>query len=338
MKNSLNRAYRLVWNEATGTYVAVAETTRARGKRASGAVRAAATGLLVALAAQAAWALDPGTLPRGANIAAGSAGFTQSGNALNVQQSSQKLVINWGSFDIGSGASDNFSQPSASAIALNRVNSGVPTQIEGALNANGNVWVLNSAGVVFGQTAQVNVGGLVASSLALSDGDFLANRYTLSDNGSAGTVSNAGSINARGGVVALVAPVVHNSGSIAASNVALVAGDQVTLDFSGDGLLSYTIDRAALDALVENSGSLSGDTVSLSARSASAAVATVVNNEAVIEATGLSDHGGHIVLDGGDNGAVHVAGTLDASSAAAQGGSIAITGRGIALGGGAALG
>ncbi|MDY0748687.1 YDG domain-containing protein [Paucibacter sp. R3-3] len=338
MKNSLNRAYRLVWNEATGTYVAVAETTRARGKRASGAVRAAATGLLVALASHAAWALDPGTLPRGANVAAGSAGFTQSGNALNVQQSSQKLVINWGSFDIGSAASVNFSQPSSSAIALNRVSSGVPTQIEGALNANGNVWVLNSAGVVFGKTAQVNVGGLVASSLTLSDGDFQSGRYTFSnDSGAAGTVSNAGSINARGGVVALVAPVVRNSGSIAASTVALAAGDQVTLDFKGDGLLSYTIDRAALGALVENSGSISGDTVSLSARSASAAVATVVNNEGVIEATGLSESGGHIVLDGGDNGAVHVAGTLDASSAAAQGGSITVTGHAITLDGGATL-
>jgi len=337
MKNSLNRAYRLVWNEATGTYVAVAETTRARGKRASGAVRAAATGLLVALAAQAAWALDPGTLPRGANVAAGSAGFTQSGNALNVQQSSQKLVINWGSFDIGSTASVNFSQPSSGAIALNRVSSGVPTQIEGALNANGNVWVLNSAGVVFGKTAQVNVGGLVASSLALSDGDFQAGRYTFSNSGAAGAVSNAGSIDARGGVVALVAPVVRNSGRIAAANVALVAGDQVTLDFKGDGLLSYTIDRAALGALVENSGSISGDTVSLSARSASAAVATVVNNEGVIEATGLSESGGHIVLDGGDKGAVHVAGTLDASSAAAQGGSITVTGHAITLDGDATL-
>jgi filamentous hemagglutinin family protein len=337
MKNSLNRAYRLVWNELTGTYVAVAETTRARGKRASGALRCVATAALLALGGQAAHALDGGTLPSGASIAAGSATLSQSGNSLNVQQQSQKLVINWNSFDIGSAASVSFSQPASNAIALNRVNSGVPTEIQGSLTANGNVWVLNSAGVVFGASARVNVGGLVASSLQLSDSDFLAGTYSFSNAGSAGSVSNAGSLTASGGVVALIAPVVRNSGSIQAGSVALAAGDQVTLDFSGDGLLGFTIDRAALDALVENSGSIRGDSVTLSARSASAAVATVVNNEGVIEATGLSEDGGRIVLDGGSNGAVHVAGTLDASSSAAQGGSITVTGQQITLDGGATL-
>ena len=337
MKNSLNRAYRLVWNELTGTYVAVAEITSARGKRASGALRCVATAALLALGGQAAHALDGGTLPSGASVAAGSATLSQSGNSLNVLQQSQKLVINWNSFDIGSAASVSFSQPASNAIALNRVNSGVPTQIQGSLTANGNVWVLNSAGVVFGASARVNVGGLVASSLQLSDSDFLAGTYSFSNAGSAGSVSNAGSLTASGGVVALIAPVVRNSGSIQAASAALIAGDQVTLDFSGDGLLGFTIDRAALDALVENSGSIRGDSVTLSARSASAAVATVVNNEGVIEATGLSEDGGRIVLDGGSNGAVHVAGTLDASSSAAQGGSITVTGQQITLDGGATL-
>jgi filamentous hemagglutinin family protein len=337
MKHSLNHAYRLVWNDATGAYVPVAETTRARGKRASGAVLAAASGLTLALAAQSASALGAGTLPGSGNIAAGRATLTQSGNTLNVAQSSQKLVIDWGSFDIGSAASVNFDQASKNAIALNRVGSGTASQIDGALTANGNVWVLNSAGVVFGGTAQVNVGGLVASSLNLTDSDFLAGRYTFTDGGAAGAVRNAGSINAAGGVVALVAPVVGNTGTISASSVALAAGGQVTLDFGGDGLLAYTIDRAALGALVDNGGSISGNSVSLSARSAGQAVATVVNNDGVIEATGLSERGGHIVLDGGDNGAVHVSGRLDASSASAEGGSITVTGRSVALDGGARL-
>ncbi|MCA6215646.1 filamentous hemagglutinin N-terminal domain-containing protein [Ideonella sp. B7] len=335
MNHSLNHAYRLVWNEAIGAYVAVAETARARGKRASGAVLAAA-GLALALTAPAASALDASTLPRNGHIATGTATLTQSGNTLNVTQSSQKLVINWGSFDVGASASVNFNQANNNAIALNRVGSGVASQIDGALTANGNVWILNSAGVTFGKTAQVNVGGLVASSLNLSDSDFLAGNYSFTNSGAAGAVSNAGSITA-GSVVALVAPVVRNTGSIAAGSIALAAGDQVTLDFGGDGLLGYTIDKAALDALVENDGRLSGDTVSLSARSANAAVATVVNNAGVIEATGLSLNGGHIVLDGGDNGAVHVAGTLDASSAQAQGGDITVTGHTLALGGGATL-
>ncbi|ALV04976.1 YDG domain-containing protein [Roseateles depolymerans] len=336
MKNSLNHAYRLVWNEATGTYVAVAETTRARGKRASGAVRCAAAALVLGLAGQAASALDAGTLPTGATVAAGAATLTQNGNSLNVNQQTQKLVINWNSFDIGSAAGVHFSQPSSNAIALNRINSGVPTQVQGSLTANGNVWILNSAGVVFGKTAQVNVGGLVASSLNLSDSDFLSGHYTFTSNGQAGAVTNAGQLQA-GGVVALVAPVVRNSGSIQGSSVALAAGDQVTLDFSGDGLLGFTVDRSTLNALVENTGSLQGSNVTLSARSASTAMATVVNNEGVIEATGLSTSGGRIVLDGGATGEVHVAGSLDASSATAQGGRITVTGQQITLDGGATL-
>lgn len=336
MKNSLNHAYRLVWNEATGAYVAVAETTRSRGKRASGAVRCAAAALVLGLAGQAASALDAGALPTGGSIAAGNATLTQNGSSLTVNQQTQKLVINWNNFDIGSNAAVNFTQPSSNAIALNRINSGMPTQVQGSLTANGNVWILNSAGVVFGKTAQVNVGGLVASSLTLSDNDFLSGHYTFSSNGEAGAVTNAGQLQGAG-VVALIAPVVRNSGSLQGRSIALAAGDQVTLDFSGDGLLGFTVDRATLNALVDNTGSIRGDNVTLSARSASTAMATVVNNEGVIEATGLSTQGGRIVLDGGTNGDVHVAGLLDASAASAQGGRITVTGEQITLNGGATL-
>ena len=95
-------------------------------------------------------------------------------NTTTVNQSTQNLAINWSSFDIASTETVNFIQPNASSIALNRVLGQNPTSILGSLNANGQVFVLNPNGVLFGTTAQVNVGGLVASTLSLSDTDFMA--------------------------------------------------------------------------------------------------------------------------------------------------------------------
>ena len=337
---SLNHIYRLVWNEATNTYVAVAEHIAGRGKRASGVAGAlVAASLLFAGGAAMAQAL-----PTGAAIAAGSASIAQSGAQMTITQATQRLVTNWNTFDVGAGAAVRFVQPNASAIALNRVTGGgAASAIDGSLSANGQVWLLNPNGVVFGSGAQVNVGGLVASSLGLSDGDFLAGRTRLSGGAGAGAVVNHGTIRtASGGVVALVAPRVVNTGAIATpgGSTALAAGETVSLDFQGDGLVSVRVERGVAEAAVENSGRIAaeGGLVTLSARGADAVLGSVVNNTGVIEAHGLVARNGRILLDGdAANGATHVAGTLDATSADGRGGAIVVTGKTIALDGGALL-
>ena len=101
---------------------------------------------------------------------------------MTINQSSQNLAINWQSYNIGSAASVTYVQPSSSSVALNRVVGSGATEIYGRLNANGQVFILNSNGILFGANAQVNVGSLVASTLSLSDADFMAGNYHFSGN------------------------------------------------------------------------------------------------------------------------------------------------------------
>lgn len=340
MNSSLNHTYRLVWNERTQSYVAVAETTAGRGKRASGALLLAS---LLACGGAAAQSPAAGALPSGGSVVAGQAQLSQNGNQLKIDQASHKLVMNWSSFDIGSQAEVKFVQPGSDSVALNRVTGGAASAIFGKLQANGQVWLVNPNGMVFGRGASVDVGGLVASSLAISDADFLAGRSRFEAGAVAAAVRNEGGLRAaEGGVVALIAPQVENGGSIQTpgGSALLGAASAVSLDFAGDGLVSLTVERAALDAHVAHRGTISavGGLVQLSAAAAGAVRASVVNNEGVIEAQGLSQHGGRIVLDGGAQGEVHVGGRLDASGdQGGQGGRIRVSGEHIRLDSGATL-
>ncbi|MCS6242328.1 MAG: filamentous hemagglutinin N-terminal domain-containing protein [Opitutus sp.] len=247
----------------------------------------------------------PTALPTGANVVSGVASLQQSGANLTITQSSQQLITNWQTFNIGSDASVRFVQPSASSVALNRVQSSDPSAIYGSLSSNGQVFLLNPAGVIFGASARVDVGGLVASSLALSDAGFLAGRHAFEKNAGAAAawVVNAGQIRtAEGGYVAFLAPRVENQGTISAAqgSVALVAADKVSLNFDGQRLINFTVDQGALDAQVQNSGRLqaSGGAVLLSARAADHLTQSVVNQSGVIEASSLTTKGGRIVLEG----------------------------------------
>jgi len=333
----MNHIYRLIWDELRGAYVAVAEIVRRRGKRAGAVVRAAAAAITVAGVPLSAHAMSASTVPNGAQVIAGNVQLSQQGANLTVHQDSQRAILNWTSFDIGSNASVRFEQPNANAVALNRVLGGTTSQVLGDLSANGQVWLVNPNGVLFGKGAQVDVGGLVVSSLGISDSDFLAGRARFAAAGSAGAVRNEGAIRAHGGVVAMLAPVVGNAGSIDAAQVGLAAGNQVALDFGGDGMLSLAVEKGALQAEIAQSGLIRGNNVLLTAAAASALHASVINMDGVVEASSLTERGGRILLDGGDTGQVHVGGTLDASAAAGTGGRIDVLGDRLTLDHGATL-
>jgi len=309
---SLNHTYRLIWNELTQAWVAVAEFTRAKGKRSGGVVLAAA------LLSTSAYALDNNALPTGGTVSAGTGNISQNGSAMTIGQTSQNLAVNWATFNIGKDASVTFNQPNSSAIALNRVLGTDGSQILGRLNANGQVWVLNPNGVLFGSGAQVNVGGLVASTLGMSDADFLAGKRTFT--GSGGSVVNQGSINATH-YVALLGEQVKNEGVIVANlgTVALAAGNKITLDFAGDNLLGVQVDEGALHALVENNNLVQADggLVVMTAKAKDALLDTAVNNTGIVRARTIENREGRILLLGDmDSGTVSVGGTLDASAPA----------------------
>ena len=172
--------------------------------------------------------------PTGGVVSAGSASIAGGVGTTTINQASQNVAINWQSFSIGQGESVRFVQPNSSSIALNRVLGSDPSSILGSLSANGKVFLLNPNGILFGQGAQVNVGGLVASTLNISDSDFMAGKYNFSG-ASTASILNQGSINADGGYVALLGANVSNQGVISAKlgTVALAAGNAMTLDVAG---------------------------------------------------------------------------------------------------------
>src|SRR5205085_11339541 len=226
-----------------------------------------------------------------------------------------KAILQWDNFSIGSNAWVNFSQPSSSAIALNRVVGNNLSEIFGRLTANGQVFLTNPNGVLFAPSASVDVGGLSATTLSIADSDFLAGRYNFYNAGGAGSVVNQGVITASG-YAALAGPQVRNDGLIVANagTVALAAGERVSLDMVGDGLIRVSVDEAALNASAINAGSIQADggRVVLTARSANALLDTVVNNSGVIRANSLIERNGEVILDGGSYGVVSNTGTLQA--------------------------
>lgn len=252
------------------------------------------------------------TLPTGGQVVSGQATISQSGNAMTINQSSDKMIANWQSFSIGAGNSVTFNQPGASSVALNRVVGQDPSKILGSLSANGQVFLINPNGIAIGKTGSVQTGGFVASTLGISNADFLAGRYNFT--GSGGAISNEGSIS--GKVVALISPSVSNSGTIAGST-ALAAGTDVLLDFNGDGLLSVEVKASTVKTLVENKGLIRADggVAILTAKGASDAMKGVVNNTGVVQAASIGSRNGRILLLGdAKHGEVNAGGTLRARS------------------------
>ena len=137
-------------------------------------------------------------LPTNGVVTVGQARISGNASSVTINQSSQNTAINWQTFNIAQGNSVVFVQPNSKSVALNRVVGGDASAIFGTLSANGKVFLINPNGVLFGRTAQVNVGGLVASTLDLSDADFMAGRYKFSGSSRA-AVLNQGTINADGG-------------------------------------------------------------------------------------------------------------------------------------------
>jgi filamentous hemagglutinin family protein len=316
---SMNRIYRLVWNATLGVMVAVAENAKGRGKSVSGRKLIAAA---LALTGGALMLPQAMAGPAGGQVSSGSGAIVQSGLNTTITQNTQNLAINWQNFSIAANESVRFNQPNTSSIALNRVTTQNPSVILGSLSANGNVFVINPNGVLFGAGAQVDVGGLVATTLNLSDADLQAGKFTFSSAAgqSRGSVVNQGTLNAaNGGYVALLAPEVRNEGVIVADKgvALLAAGDKVTLSMNNGSLVSYSIDQGAINALAENKQLIQADGghIVMSAKAVDALTTAVVNNTGVIRARTVQNVNGTIRLMGDmKTGTVNVGGTLDASA------------------------
>jgi filamentous hemagglutinin family protein len=298
----MNRAYKLVWNTVSASWVVASELAKGRKKSSSTALKlavlvAAGIGAGMANAAPAANAL-----PSGESIASGSATFDRTvSNQLTVNQSSSKLITNWNSFDVGSGATVQFAQPDASSIALNRVTSGSASEIFGQVTANGQLVIVNPNGVTFGAGSQVSAASIIGSVLDINDSDFNAGTLLFSRGSATGTIDNQGSLTGTAGSVSLLAPTVKNSGTITATggNAALINADAVNLTAADPSVTT----ASSITGLIQQSGSIS--------------------------ATHVSSVGGKILLTGDTSQStsqIQLAGALQADTTSVNGRSIVVNG------------
>ena len=313
----MNRFFRLVWSAVNQCFVAVAEHVKVRGHGKTAeplAKRYVIPSLMIMIAvivtASHCTFVFAGpavnALPTQGQVVGGIVKITQSGTAMTIQQSTARAAIDWNNFYVGRDASVTFQQPNQSAVILNRVVGTSPSEIFGRVSANGQVFIVNPGGVYFSPTASVNVGGLVATTHNIAPSDFMAGSTTFNRNGATGSVINEGHLSADlGGYIALLAPEVRNNGVVLATQgtIAMVAGENVTLNFNSDRTLAgVTVSKSTIATLVENKQAVLAPDglVILSAQSADNLKKGIVNNSGSIEAKGMVSDGGRILLEASD--------------------------------------
>ncbi|MGE0414776.1 MAG: beta strand repeat-containing protein, partial [Verrucomicrobiales bacterium] len=275
--------------------------------------------------------------PAGGLVVNGSATIGDGlGGHLSINQLTDKAIINWEDFSISAGELTQFIQPGSGSAVLNRVVTGNPSAIHGALRANGKVMVINPNGILVGATGSIDVGGLVLSTLDVSDADFLGGGdMVFKGNTSAGVV-NYGRINAVGGDVFLIGKSVTNTGGVTASNgtVGLAAGQEVLISAApnaeGERVFVRTTSGASGGTGVENSGTIEGASVELKAHGNMFALA--INNKGSIRATGSVSKGGKVFLRA-PGGRVDNSGSIRATVPGGNGGRILIEGSIVNAGG-----
>jgi filamentous hemagglutinin family protein len=260
--------------------------------------------------------------PLNPTVVVGSATFQSTANTLTVTNTNG-AVINWRGFSIGQGEITRFIQPGALSQVLNRVTGGSPSVILGALQSNGRVFLINQNGIAFGPGAQVDVGGLVVSSLGLSNADFAAGRLNFTQQAGAGGIVNQGVIRtASGGLVALVAPNVENHGVIQAPNgdVILAAGKSANLVDLQRPQIQVEVNAADNQAL--NVGQLVGRNIGI--------YAGAIRHSGIANAnTAALDEQGRVVFKA--VGDTLVSGKVEAGNTAGAGGRVEILGNRVGL-------
>jgi filamentous hemagglutinin family protein len=205
------------------------------------------TSVLICTSLALVWCACASGAPSGGQVAGGQATIQTQGATTQVQQTTSRAIINWQSFDVAHGETVVFTQPSASAIALNRVTGATASSIAGNINANGRIFIVNPHGVVFGPTASVNTAGLVATTAGIDDNSFMQGRYEFRTPApDSSQVSNQGVITTTaGGRVALLGVSVENTGTINANGgvVVLGSGQIFLVDLFGDGLVQVASAR-----------------------------------------------------------------------------------------------
>jgi filamentous hemagglutinin family protein len=201
-------------------------------------------------------------LPQGGVVAAGAASIATQGSAMTITQATNSATYNWQSFNIGKTEAVHFQQPSATSVALNYVLGNGNSIIDGSLTSNGQLFLSNPNGILFGATAQVNVAGLTLDA-------------------GTGQLNNAGHLNVNGGTLTASAGIINNTGLIEATRATAVGGKIV-----------LTAGTAVVNTGSINANGISGGSILLNA-------GTSVLQMGQVQANGTAGLGGNIALNAG---------------------------------------
>ncbi len=314
----MNNNYKLIWSHTKQCFVVASEIAKSAGKRSCRVLNP-----ILSVSFSLSILLSSSLLhsaPQDGVVSQGSASIAVQGATTTITQTSSKAVIDWKSFNIGVNETTTFKQPSVNSVVLNRIHDSSGSQIMGQLNANGHVFLVNPNGVTFARGAHVNVGGLVASTLDITDADFMQGNYQFKAAGNQnGKIINYGHINAN--TVALLGNQVTNDGWIVAStgkgDVALVAANDITISFGSNQHLGIKVSKGTLNALVDNKQLIQADggKILLRAAAADSLLGAVVNNSGTVRARSLNMVDGEILLLADmHHGTTTVSGILDASA------------------------
>ena len=233
-----------------------------------------------------AWAATP-VLPTRPSYDRAQIALTTSGKSMGITQTGKAAAIEWGGFSIGQGYSVNITQPSTSAILVNRVVGTAASQIDGKLTANGQVFLINPNGITIGPTGVVTTNGFVASTLDIGAGSS-GDPYFLTGSTDAG-VSVAGTLTGKGASSYIVLA----GGTVSVARTARINANNVGLASASSVLLRLPAAREGFGLQTTNS-----------------ATASRINISGNINATN-----GALVLDAGElaDAAVNVDGIITAS-------------------------
>jgi len=249
-------------------------------------------------------------IPSANFIHAGDAAYLINGNNLTINQASDRTILNWQSFNVSAGSSVTFNQPDSSAIALNRIFQNDPSRILGSINANGQIYLYNQNGFIFGEGVRFNANNIVATTLNVDDDLFMQSSVlnAIENNQPAffdTTGNNIGKITIKPGAeitaesILMIAPEIVNEGVLnSADGQAILAAskDKVYLAASDkDSDLRGLLVEVGTGGTVTNAGSINA------ARGNVTLIGYAVNQNGRIRATTSVDKNGSIRLLARDN-------------------------------------
>ena len=283
------------------------------------------------------WGAPALALPQGADIRAGDVAITETARQMQIQQSSQKAIINYDSFNIGADETVNINQPNANSVLVNRVNAGGPmSEIYGQLQSNGQVFLINQAGILVGDSAQINVGGLLLTTHDISDESLLSNDLQFMTSGKPAMVQIDGNITVDpGSFVIVLSEQIDLGGDIIAQfgQVSLVSADGASVLMQPGEWPQIQVTQATYDAWIHQHGLIKaeGGFVEITAASASDLIDRVIYHEGTtdVSTTSFVERDGKVFIEtaktgiaintNDTSGYAEIAGTIDASGDRADG-------------------